>query len=463
MTHRVLIRQGAFDAFVDVDSLLYVDPHLLPVSSHAEVATSTGRFESHFRDVLRLLKASKVDGDAAWSEACRRLTFPETPFVALGYAKPGSHGRAIGKKTAKNLTILAKQIVDVGIDDPELFALLGLLQEGVGPDLISDMTISIILDDLVAFSHRVAKALSLPTVLKDTKRGQIEFVSTTKGLPVLLIPADLLRKLPVAHSWSDVDTVASQNSALRARVNAKIGDTWKQATARSVQKSELRDAVIEHPELMRDLIAQYRSKKASGYDFKSDPAGVQVWYEVAEELASSMPLHLPSKSFRSLDELAALVDHMCLRFKELVEHNRLSRVLYNDDGTPRGEKTVQLFFFALAIFYCDANGLDLSPEADAGVGPVDFKMSLGSLKVTVEIKLTSNPNLVHGFEEQLPAYSLAEKTNRSVLLVVRNGEHQKRLKDLSAAQQRAKQPQVPKVVIVDGRKQLSASRRRKRS
>jgi hypothetical protein len=50
---------GAFNGFVDIDSRLHVDPHLLSASSVPELAGSHQRFENHFRKVLKLLGHSK--------------------------------------------------------------------------------------------------------------------------------------------------------------------------------------------------------------------------------------------------------------------------------------------------------------------------------------------------------------------------------------------------------------------
>src|SRR5690242_12148223 len=76
------------------------------------------------------------------------------------------------------------------------------------------------------------------------------------------------------------------------------------------------------------------------------------------------------------------------------ECNRLSRLLYNDDKSPRKEKAAQLAFFGIANAYCEANNFDISPEADGGAGPVDFKISKGyEYRVVVEMKLSSNSNL----------------------------------------------------------------------
>jgi hypothetical protein len=67
-------------------------------------------------------------------------------------------------------------------------------------------------------------------------------------------------------------------------------------------------------------------------------------------------------------------------------------------GSPRPEKAAQRLFFAIAYAYCKANNLDVTPEADTGNGPVDFKVSLGFTgRVLVEIKLSTNTKLVRGY------------------------------------------------------------------
>jgi hypothetical protein len=78
---------GAFDGFVDVDSKLHVDPHLLSSSSAPELKGARETFEAHFRGVLKLLAASKREDDVFWTEARRSLTFPEIPHTGLGYSK----------------------------------------------------------------------------------------------------------------------------------------------------------------------------------------------------------------------------------------------------------------------------------------------------------------------------------------------------------------------------------------
>lgn len=64
----------------------------------------------------------------------------------------------------------------------------------------------------------------------------------------------------------------------------------------------------------------------------------------------------------------------------------------------------------------------MSRECNGGRGPVDFKLSRGAIdKVAVEVKLTSNGQLKHGIEKQLPIYMEQENTHRAIYLIIDNG------------------------------------------
>ncbi len=325
------------------------------------------------------------------------------------------------------------------------------------------MTVSVILPDLLAFSQRVARDLMTPTDDFDYDGKTFALpLNRSNGKPIVLVPQDILRKLPTAESWSDIDRVAAHNEHLRRRVNPIIGDTWRKATSSKVGKDILRRTLAENPELVVDLVKKYRNKPKDAYDFDKDPEAVFAWHGITEALALAAPLGLELNGPLDQAQLIQVVKTICQKFKGLVENNRLSRLLYNDDNSPRKEKVAQLAFFGIANAYCEANDFDVSPEADGGSGPVDFKISKGyQYRVVVEMKLSSNSNLVHGFEVQLPHYQKAEHALYSVYLVVQNGNHDTRIKMLQAARENAgkKKMRVPDLVIVDGRLRPAASRR----
>ena len=119
------------------------------------------------------------------------------------------------------------------------------------------------------------------------------------------------------------------------------------------------------------------------------------------------------------EELLSITLEICNAYKSLIENNRMYRLLYNDDNTPKDETAAQLLFYTAAQGYCKKYDVDLNRESDPGIGEMDFKLSVGSAsKVIIEMKLSSNSTLFHGFEKQLPAYLRAEETKYGVFLVL---------------------------------------------
>jgi hypothetical protein len=464
----VFERTGALDAFVDVDSRLYVDPHLLEHSRCPELAGSHDVIRLYFDDLARILQSSQAPDDVFWRSARTRLTFHELEATGLGISSRGTGGRGIGRGLAAEVTNTAKQIIDAGVRDAKIFELIGLFQEDIGPDRISDMTVRIILPHLLAFSARVARDLGLPTYAfrHDGRDYGLPFIQARRR-SLVLVPTDVLRPILVANSWDEVDVVASHNAALRHAVNQTIGDTWKQATRIShVGKDLLLATALQHPGLFEDLLTRYRAKDAKAYDFAADPEALIAWHALTRGLATEFPLpgDLAPRG-RTFDELSAVVDAIVENFKRLIEMHRLGRLLYNDDGSPRREKAAQLTFFGLADAYCSSNDFDISPESDGGSGPVDFKFSQGhDAKVVVEMKLSSNSSLLHGYQRQLPAYATAERAHRSIYLVVKNGNHDRRIDTVLTARRDAvaRGDRAPDIVVVDARPQAAATRQHRR-
>lgn len=145
---------------------------------------------------------------------------------------------------------------------------------------------------------------------------------------------------------------------------------------------------------------------------------------IGEQLEREVP-QLPAISVaednkkQTPDELLAITIEICNAYKSLIENNRMYRLLYNDDGTAKDETAAQLLFYMVALGYCKQYDVDLNRECDPGIGEVDFKLSVGnSSKVIIEMKLSSNSSLYHGFEKQLPAYLRAEETKYGIFLIL---------------------------------------------
>lgn len=447
---------GVFDRFVDIDSALHVDPHLVRRSRVPEMGAAKQALNRHFESVVKLLRSMKQEGDVFWRRSVRLLTFREVPAAGLGYAVGHSSGSGIGAELAESIARTGKQIVDAGITDPEVFELVGLLEEGIGPDRISDMVVAIAIKSFAAYTQRVCKKCGIPTLpvtLLD-QRLMLPQVPNTKR-PVIFFPRAVLRDLPVAFDWDGVHAVCSYNEQLRRRVNAQIGRTWKRAAER-LRKRDLRDALLDTPGALEQLLAEYQATQSRSYDFSTDPKAEFLWHEQGRLFAKRFPLNLSAFQGRKNVDVVAAVREIITQFRRLVEQNGLDAVLRG-----RNEKMSQLTFFAVASSYCDANNLDLSAEPNAGRGPVDFKFSQGAIqKILVEIKLSSNTKLWHGFETQLPVYAKAEDSRFDFLLIVRNTQSDATIRRIvRTANAHARQRRrVPEVVVVDARRKRSASK-----
>lgn len=354
----------------------------------------------------------------------------------------------------------AKEIVDLGVKDPELFSLLGLLEPGVGPDTIGDMTAHAILPALIEITNDAAKKLQLK--LKDAHIDGIEAklpYNRSADKALLLVPLDILRDLPVASDWSDVSNAARQNQAIRDRVNKFIGNIWKLKSKE--QKEQIRVSALSSEEAFKTILDAAYQLSDDSYDFKSDPDGHRIFREALETIAEKFPLTIEKPKTKNHGTLKTVVEEIVEQFKTIVENNGINYLLW-DSARPRKEKAAQRLFFAVADVYCKANNIDVSPEADSGGGPVDFKFSTGySGRLLVEIKLSTG-RVVHGYTTQLGVYEKAEKSFESIFLIVDVGGLGRKLKDILRLKnvRAAKSERTPEIVVVDAKLKASASKRK---
>ncbi len=462
-----LARLGVLDPTLNIDTRLFIDPLLLAKSRHLEISIGArNTYEEHFSKVIKFLRLSKERGDVAWRTAKRLLSFPEIKWTCLGYGAQSVSGAGSGNEMTAQLIDTARQIVQLGIDDPDLFVAMALFEDGVGPDRISDMTSNVIFSDLLHFNERVLNELDVPVKPKTLRlqNGQsFDVVLPSNPFipedgPVLLVPTDILRDLPIVTDWSDIADAASKNEELRTRVNQEITRLWE--TKSKANKRDLRSWAMSGKDEFETFLSMIRAVNARPYDATVDPLGELSWRKVAASLAETTPFRIKHPAKLDINGVSNIVEQIIGQFKFLIEHRRLSEDLYYDES-PRPEKAAQRLFFAVAHSYCKANDLDLTPEADTGNGPVDFKVAKGfNGRVLVEIKLSRNRKLVKGYTRQLETYKTAEETLTAYYIVIDVGEMGNGLEQLMDAKNRASKngERVSSIVIVDGIRRPSASK-----
>lgn len=452
---------GALDPILGVDTRLFIDPSLLRHTTVPELQESYAKLSEHFADVIRIVRHIHTEDDAFWRNADRMLTFPEVQGLCIGYSSKGIAGKGTGPLKRRRLLSTITQLVQAGCEDSAVFELVGAFEEGIGPDLISDMIAKIIMPDLIAFTQRVCSDVGLPmkslTYAKRTSPEDLPFNPHTQT-PVILVPREILRDLPVAQTFADIFWISAHNEALRNEFNKIVVGSLRSLTP-SERKSRVREAFVKHPDVLAQVIAAYESAGAKFYDFNDDPAGETVWYRVSKTLSNNHKLSLSLPKKPTIDDVFNVTTAICEHFKRLVEDNQLCQLLYDKNGYRKHESAAQLLFFGIASAYCEANDLDLSPESDGGRGPVDFKVSAGFAgKVLVEVKLTSNQQLLHGFQKQLPIYQEAERACRGIYLVIDNGGATEARWKIFSDTVAAAGPSAPTVIVIDGVDRPSASK-----
>lgn len=449
-----LKKYDVFNGFVNRDALYYILPYKLEHIAIDELKKSYDKYKGYFSKIIKLLEHSNGD-DRFYRKAEKMFHFHEVGHIGLGYSKSGKNGSGIGKKFAKQLSQTAYQLVKVGIKDPEIFQLVGLLEEGIGADRISDMTIAIIREDFLLYTQSVSKSLKIKTkdFQFDGKSYQLPF--NPHNEPIVFCPRSILTDLPVAFDSEDIDCVCSHNSTLRDKVNEIIGDIFDKKT-RSLIKRNLKNFILNNPSILDITIKTYKDKGLV-YDFDNDPKGDFIWKEIAFDVIRNFPLTL--KKEKSID----IVDKICEKYQDLIENNGLWKTFHNSDGTHKKESFAQMLFFAIAHSYCEANDLDISPEVDSGNGPIDFKIGKGFHdKINIEMKLSTNTKLLHGYKSQLAIYNKAEKTNQSKFVIIQlYEEDDKKIEKVLKykSENETLDNKLPEIIVIDATKKKSASKR----
>jgi hypothetical protein len=156
----IFVSKRIFDTILDSDSLYFINFLRIKDTKIPELLKSYEKIQKFFREIGILLKASISNNDRFYREAYNRLNMSELQEICLGYSLKGTAGSGSGSHLKKVILSTAKEILNAGIEDSEIFQLVGLFEENIGPDRISDAIGRIIRTDLERYSRRILKELT---------------------------------------------------------------------------------------------------------------------------------------------------------------------------------------------------------------------------------------------------------------------------------------------------------------
>jgi hypothetical protein len=243
----------------------------------------------------------------------------------------------------------------------------------------------------------------------------------TAGDFVILTPLDLLTKdetwisrgdmlqnfnrLPTA--MPDVQVQADINQYLRNKLGADPSprEVLAARAATIVAFPELIDYYIKLKEDSGDqAVATSRDKVDDTQRLLRDQ--VQA---AARELTDKTSFF--DKPWTSFDEALTAVE----TFKHYIEHQDGWRVINRGTGHMLANEAEVQGFFGLLL---QPSRFDVNREPNNGKGPVDFKISMGLDKSLIEFKLAKSSSLKTNLRNQVDVYERANKTKKSVAVVI---------------------------------------------
>jgi hypothetical protein len=426
-----------FDPILNADTELFVDPFLIFKDTNEFWRGAHDRIIGHFNRAFQLIAEGNRDPKTlSYTKALDLLIFTEPKELCLGYTSKGTAGLGSGREYARRIAAAIVGAIVRGIAHPRHFEELGILNEGIGSDRISDATCTILKYKLVEYTQEIANRHGIPLAEHrlyaarfDEQRQRWETPVVTlpsnphTGGPLLLVPERFLRDLPTlnADDW----WTYYENEQLRTDLNYEI--------LRHVDKATIVAKARAHPDLVRKWTLDREGKAAAPYDLAKDPKGAWQWDQATQQFASTNPLQLPpAQSAKDFAEVIALVVR---QFRLFVEEQGGWELLWDSSGKDKPEHAAQLLFRGIAQHYCKANNISLDPEVNLGRGPVDFKFSSGySHRAHLEIKKLHNGRFWNGLEAQLPSYMKSDEVSDGWFIAVRyrsNKSAQNRVKELA--------------------------------
>jgi hypothetical protein len=452
---------GLIDPFIDVDTQLFIDPVLLEKSANARMATDAiAAFRNHFSNFVRLIAISEREGDAAWKGAEKLLDLREPPENGLGFGGSGRSGSSRPEEVRTAIMRTSKEVIALGSKDPEMISLMGFFEKNVGPDTISDFTTRVIIEQLALLTGDFCAAHAIPLVANPVlpnhplptvvdKSGKEKFI--------VLVPRDIVRELPIANDWSDIEAAVNQNANIRQAVNAMLAGIAQPTV--TDRKEALRAIALQSPQNFQQFLEAVKEHVRT-YDPNVDAL---AYYRMKAIFASGFDGLKAGAAYdlsQGPDEIARLVHDTIAFFKQHVENGNLWEELWIEEK-PKKERAAQLIYYAIADAYCHANNVDISPEANMGGGPIDFKFSQGyQSRVLVEMKRSSG-TVRHGYEKQLEIYLDASRSQHGIFVVMNFGDLGEKIEQITAiqAKRRLAGKRASDIVVIDATRKASASKR----
>ena len=480
-------RKDILNPTYEQDVPLFIDPLLLKNSSNplfSQIARK--KYEDFFISILQLAhqytQESGFNKNVLRNKIIRKLVFKEQPGTGLGYSELNVSGRGIGKKKSQSIALPLLRLFDAGYDfkNKNVFQIVFMLEEGIGADLISDMTASIIKNELAEFTQEISKEWKIKTYRfrVGNKYYLLPKHPKSNGY-ILFIPNDILDNMSVMCDFDGVikgfsENARETNENIRLRVCEDIENIWQEAireanlvnpdnrtkannNARMLYKERTRLYIYDNNEAL-DALTDYLEEADFSHehrDFSNQThvilSKIYPYYEQLQSISINQSLDIRVVSDTIIKDFANFISNQ----------NNIKRELLWKKNKSAKEKAWQCVFQLFINELLRVKDIDITPEYETGQGPVDFKFSQGERKkILIEIKLASNPNYVKGYDKQLMTYQKVTTGVIGAYFIFINNVGDKRFDKQvqKLLDVKNKKQNGPEIILVDGMIHESASK-----
>lgn len=457
-----------FDPHLLIDTKLFIDPLLLMLEVDSEWDGAHDELIEHFIHCYELIAKGGSRDSLSSQAAIRLLYFPEPTELSLGYTASGTSGSGGAGGMARQIADGIAVAIAAGLDVPEHIEEIGILNEGIGADRISDAVANVLKARFVKYTQAIAQRHGIDMNVHRLRNVSVNMsgarwmsedvllpTNPNTGGAIVLVPNRFLNTLP--HLNADEWFESPVNEDIRLSLNLNMGE--------KLRKRDIVKYARKHPERVRAWAQTQTSQpNLSGYNFTADPRGVVQWDGEPAAFARAHPIAGDIGSIVTQDQLRNLLEAILDQFKRFLEEQRGWSLLFNSDGTEKPEEALQLILLGVAQPYLRQFGVEMDREVELGRGPVDFKVSSGaSLRILIEAKKAHNGRFWNGLTDQLPSYLVSDDALEGWYLAVRyrnNKASENRMRELPGVVARVAEEsgKVIKCYTIDARPKESASK-----
>ena len=404
----VLKREGLVNISLLCDLPLFLDPFLIYGSEKEEYK----KLNSEINKYILFLKNKAINYPLTDELLDRWFLFHEVNNNWLGYCKFGNRGLGLGKRFANNLYInLRDKLSDYGdnkiLEVPHIEK-LGLIDEKIGSDNISDFVMNIIkhyfLEITEEFAHKhlreeFCKEFSVEKAYFDYDLEK--WVSKTYYLPsynddyIILMPKDVLTK---DYSFLNTKDLLSRfslvigkipDTKLKGEVNNYLESIYREGMTKEDENNVKMATIREFPSIIDYYIKEAETNFKSACKLSRDKVNyvgntlANLANKIINELASTNFYQLSNLTYEDGLKKVSLI-------KDLFQHTDISRYFFRGDVSKiKREEDLELIF--RLVFYGVVSSIDSET--------INIKKSIN--KSLIEFKIASNPKLKQNLKHQL--------------------------------------------------------------